>query len=342
MADWLGGYSSEWRVSVVDQDTWADARDLDGVVKVSVSRDNTADVPLLETGSIEIDTAGQFPTNWLRVNMIVDGAERVPVATMLFERVSRHTERGSVVTARGRSVLQPAADMDLLYADPKGYAASGSDGAAYAARIIAKCTPAPVRVDGSFTLSDDVNFDSACKCLEAAWKVLKAGGFCIQIEGDGTVRVMPVPTEPSLELGKANAGLLIPGVDDDFSAVDVPNRYTAVLGGVTASAVNVDSGSDASYAVRRRWVDADRDTDPILVNGEDLQAYCERRLAEESTVTRRYSYTREYWPGIAPYSLVRATLRENGLEGDLRVMTQELECGAGVTVSETAGLEVRL
>lgn len=341
MANWLEGYSSKFRAMVVDPETWDDAEEAAGVLSMSVSRDCTADVPLIETGQVELD-AGSFEPCWLRLYMMVDGSEAVAVSTMLFERVNRRVELGSTVTLKGRSVLQPAQDVDLLFADPKGYAAAGQDGAAYAASVIASCTPAPVDVEGGFTLSSNVNFDPSCKALEAAWKVLDAGGYCIQIDGTGKIRVMPVPTEPDLELNRANAGLLIPGVDDDFSAVDVPNRYTAVLDGQSYTAVNDDASSEVSYARRMRWVDAERDTDPILVNGEDLGAYCERRLDEESVVTRTYGYTREFYPGVLPYSLVHATLEDNGLEGDLRVKTQNLTMGNGITVDETAWQEVRL
>ena len=43
-----------------------------------------------------------------------------------------------------------------------------------------------------------------------------------------------------------------------------------------------------------------------------------------------------------PYSVVRATMEDNGIVGDLRVQKQDLVCGKGVVVSETAGMEVRL
>ena len=67
-----------------------------------------------------------------------------------------------------------------------------------------------------------------------------------------------------------------------------------------------------------------------------------RMLAEASTVVREYSYSREWWPEVMPYSLVRATLSEHGIQGDLRVVKQDLTCGKGVTVSETAWQEVRV
>ena len=82
------------------------------------------------------------------------------------------------------------------------------------------------------------------------------------------------------------------------------------------------------------------DSNPVKINGESLQLYAERKLDEMSTVMREFSYTREFWPNIVPFSLVEATLSENGISGSLRVMSQTLNCGKGITVNEKVGQEV--
>lgn len=339
MADFLKGYSAQWSVTRVDQGTWADSGDVPGVREASITRGCDNDVRLLETGTLTIDASpgASLEPGWMRLYMTVDGSERIPMATLLYEQDGRSTEKGaSVVTAQGRSVLQPAADATLLMVTGQGFVAGGSDGAAWAGSVLSKCTPAPVSVEGSFTLNDDVNFQQGCTCLEAVWQVLDAGGWCIQIDGTGGVHVRQLPTEPSLELGGANAGLLIPGVDDDLSIIEVPNRYIAVDGDERAVAENIDPTSPTGYQQRGRWVDR-YDESPTLVNGESLEAYARRKLDELSEVTRTYSYTREFWPDVVPYSLVHATMAENGVEGLLRVTSQELACGKGVTVTESAG-----
>lgn len=340
MADWLDGYSSEWTVCYIDVDTWEPTGEVGGVVSVSITRDGTDSVPLIETGQMEL-TADGIESPWCRVYMKAkqESSERVPIATMLFERQSAHFEKGvRTVTARGRSVLQPVADRKM----PRGsFVPAGADGAAYVVRLLRECTPAPATAYGSFTLVDDFVFDLGCSYLEAAWQVLNASGWCMQIDGRGEISVLEKPTSASLELDKTHAGLLIPGVDDDFSIIDVPNRYYAIDDDRTAEAVNDDPASVVGYAQRGRWVDM-VDTSPTLVNGESLERYAERKLAEESTVTRTYSYTREFWPDVVPFDIVSASLASNGIEGDLRVMKQELMCGAGITVSETAGMEMRL
>ena len=341
MADWLGGYSAGWDVYSIDPETWADSAKVDGIMSVSIARDGTDDTPLLETGTMQCDGEAPFEWSWCRIYMRAEqeSAESIPMATLLFEKGKESTSHQAPVTElRGRSVLQPAADRKLS----RGlYAASGIDGAAYAGRLLRACTPAPVVVEGSFTLVDDLVFDLGASYLSAVWQMLNAAAWCIQIGGDGTIYIRQKPTEPALELDKAHAGLLIPGVDMTLDLTEVPNRYIAVDNGKVATAENDDVDLPASYARRGRWVET-VDSSPTRIDGETLEGYAQRMLAESSTVVREYSYTREWWPEVYPYSLVRATLSEHGIRGDLRVVKQDLACGKGVTVSETAWEEVRV
>lgn len=342
MTDWLGGYSTIWEVRRVNPDTWEDMETLAGVRSVSIDKSCEGSAPTLESGSMTLDTFnGGFNGTWYRVSMIAgqSGRERIPIATLLFERASSRTEKGVVeLSCEGRSVLQPVADIKM----PTGsYAPAGIDGAAFASNLVKACTPAPVVVDGSFTIVDDLVFDNGCSNLEAAWQILSAADWCMQIFGNGTIRIGARPMEPALELSKSNAGLLLPGVDDDYDVSDIPNRYYAVDDDKTAVATNEDPYSEVSYPARGRWVDF-VDTSPALVDGESLEMYAERKLSEKSTILRRYSYVREYWPDVVPFSLVSAGLPSEGVDGDLRVISQSIECGKGAKISETSGKEVRV
>ena len=342
MADFTGGYSSGWDICLVDPATWADSDDVPSIMSISISRDATDDTPLIETGTMQCDGEAPFESAWCRIYMRAeqDSAERIPMATLLFERGKVTTHHQSpICELRGWSVLKPAADLKLK----RGmFAASGVDGAALAGRMLSACIPAPVEVEGSFTLVDDLVFDLGASYLQAVWQILRAADWCIQIDGDGTVHIMQKPTEPSLELNRALASLLIPGVDMTLDISDVPNRYIAIdANGVNEVAENDDPNLPASYQRRGRWVEY-VDSSPTRVDGETLHGYAERRLRELSTVTREYSYTREWWPDCVPFSLVRAHLPEGGIEGDLRIRNQTLNCGKGVTVTETSGEEVRV
>lgn len=339
--DWTGGYSCEWRVSYVDPDTWADAGRVPGVTSVSVDRDGGGDAPLIETGSMEVDGEFGQTERWCRISMVAEqgGRVREDVATLLFCASKSTASHGSATsTADGWSVLKPCADVSM----PRGaFAPKGCDGAAWAADLLSRHTPAPVTAEGSFTLNEHLVFNLGSTVLDAAWEVLRAGDFVVQIHGDGTVHVVPRPEDPALVLDKARAALLVPGVSDELDYSGIPNRILAYDGGESATAENHDAASPVSYESRGRWVDV-VETSPTRVNGESLASYAKRRLADESKAARSRTYTREWWPGVYPYSLVRGSLPSVGLDGDMRVVSQGLACGAGVTVTETAEQEVRL
>ena len=318
---------------------------LGGVTSMSVTRDCDGSAPLLESASIHVDVApGEgFRQRYLRIVMVAeqDGmTERVEVATLLFARSKSDTDMGfSDTELTGRSVLWPASRKRLLAGS---YAPAGVNGAEWAGSMLSEVLAAPVSVDGGFTLDDQVTFKGGTSVLAAAWSVLEAGGFVMQIDGHGTVHVTPMPEDPSLELGHANARLLIPGVSRDIDTSEVPNHYVAVDGDQTAEATNDDPTSETSTVARGYVDDGDSpDTSPKRVNGETLAAYCARMLEEKSVVKDVRQYRREYWPGVHPYSMVRGTMPSVELEGDLRVRRQSLTLGRGIVVEERAEAEVR-
>lgn len=343
--DWTRGYEASWRAFRVDPDTWADSGQVPGVRSATVERDGTGDAPLLESGSIDVDASpGEgFSECYVRLCMtaVQDGErERVDVATLLCSSASGTLDRGvDGLSLTGRSVLWPAS-VERLAAG--SYAPMGCDGAAYAADMLRAAVAAPVTVRGSFTLGAHYVFDLGSTVLEASWLLLRAGGFCMQVAGDGSVSVLPMPRDPSLSLDSVGARLLMPSVSHEADWSQVPNRYVAVDGDERAEAVNDDPASETS-TVRRGYVHdgSGVDTAPVRVNGETLRAYCARRLAEESTIPDTRTYKREWWPGVLPFSVVRGSESAVGCSGPLRVERQSLECGAGVTVTERAAREVR-
>lgn len=341
MTDWASTYSSEFQVYRVNQDTWDDSEYVENIQSLSLSRDATDDVPLLETASMEIEGADASEWAWYRIYMIASqgGSEKIPIATLLFERGASHTEKGVPVwTFTGNSVLKPVADRQN---DRGDFASAGCNGADFVADVIRSCVPRsmPVSTDGSFTINDDIVFDLDVSRLEIVWKVLDAANWCMRIDGRGAITIGPKPSIPDLLLDRANASLLLPGVDRTLDLRGVPNKYIVISDDKRAVATNEDPDRIASYQRRGRWIET-VDTSPILIDGEDLQAYAERKLDEMSTVTREYQYTRDFWPNVVPFSLVRGTLSEVGLEGDLRVLSQSCTFGKGIIFNETSGIEV--
>lgn len=338
-----GGYSVlSWRVFRVNVDTWADGPLLTRVNSASVSRDVSDTPTTIERGSMSVDmaVADSFEEGYYRIVMTASqggSTERVDVATLLFTSVSSTVSRGvSEAQLSGRSVLYPASVTRLAAGS---YAPKGVDGAAFCKELLDGCINAPVLNEGSFTLDDHVVFDMGASVLDCVWMVLDAGNHVLQIGGDGIVHVRPKPTAPSLVLDTAHARLLHPESGHDLDYSEVPNRYIAVMDNATATAVNSDPTSVTS-TVYRGWTSDIVDQSPVRTDGETLAAYAARRLEEESMVTDERTYTREWWPDVMPFSLVYGSLSSVGIEGDFRVVSQQLTCGSGIVVEERASREV--
>lgn len=334
--NWARSYSSTWRVFRVNQDTWADAQALAGVDSVSVTR--TADGSLLESGSI--DLTGDIDPGYYRIVMTADqGGElaRVDVATMLCIANGGEYDYGvRTHKADGYSVLYPASVTAITAG---GYAPAGVNGAEYAGDLLEEAINAPVEVEGNFTLNNPIVHEVGSSVLEAAWAVLEAGGYVIQIDGRGVVHIRPKPTDPSLILDTQSEGIMVNGTSFTADESEIPNRYIVIDEATIAIAENNDPESRVSTVSRGYKVD-EVDTSPTPVDGETLSEYAERRLHEMSMLKEEQSYTREYAEGVNLYSVVRASL--DALEGDFRVTSQTVSCENGITVAEKVEKETDL
>lgn len=336
---WDQSYSASWRVFRVNRDTWADADIADNVDAVSITR--TADGSLLESGGL--DVTGELQPDYYRIVMTAEqGGEvvRVDVATLLFDVTGGEVNYNRTATEMdGYSVLYPASVTTIIAGE---YAPAGVSGADYAADLLRSAINAPVDVTGSFTLNDAVVHELGSSVLDAVWAVLDAGpdgGYVMQIDGRGVVHIKPRPTEPALELSAENMGLLGNGISFSTDISEIPNRYIVIEGDNRTLAVNQDPASPVSTVSRGYYVDY-VDESPTPVDGETLSAYAQRRLHEMSVSKDERSYTREFADGVYLYDIVRASI--DGLYGDLRVQSQSVECGKGITIEETAVSEVSL
>ena len=344
MIDFSKPYTSEWKVVSVDPDTWDDGDEVPGVYSVSISRDGTDSIPLLETASLEVDGDIQsfFTEGWYRILLIAIQDlvyERYPLSTVLFQRSNDVISKGRKIA--GSSVLRPLADRKCVGSDYK-YAPKGVNGANWVTELISQHSPGPVYMVGDgFKLSDPVTFSPGTSYLEMVWKVLDVGKWCLMLDGDGGVTVCERPKEPDYVFDKDAMKNVLPSVSRSLAYDEVCNRYYAIdKTGNVEIAENHETNSVLSYENRGRWVDY-VDTSPKRINGETLYSYARRRLEEESTLVQSYSYTREYIPGIVPFSLISGVVPEYGIDGELRVLSQTVNCSKGVTVSETAGMEIK-
>lgn len=334
--DWSKSYTSTWRVFKVNRKTWADGDALKKVDSASISR--TADGRMLESGSLGV--SGEFEADYYRIVMTArQGSEfaRVDVATLLFDVKGGRIDFGRTThSVEGYSVLYPASTTAVTLGE---YAPSGVDGVQYAKKLLESAINAPVEAEGSFTLNDHVVHELGSSVIDAVWAVLDAGGYIMQIDGRGVVHIRPKPTEPSLRITNASIRMLSNGIDFEADMSEIPNRYVVIQENNVTMASNDDPNSIVSTVNRGYYVDT-VDTSPTPVNGETSNEYAERKLRDLSIIKDERTYVREYAPDVYLYSLVRASI--DGLQGDLRVLAQSVNCGKGITVQEKAAKETRL
>lgn len=342
MIDYSRAYTATWRLYRVNPSTWADAQQVGRMLSASVTRSCEGDAPEIDSGSITVegDPLEGFSGGYYRIAMTAEQSgehERVDIATLLCESdggsIARQTDRKSIA---GFSVLHPAATTQV----PDGTCVpKGTDGAQAAAALLRSAIQAPVEVDGAFFLADHYDFGFGDTVLECAWRLLRAGNFCIQTDGRGRVYIGPMPSEPSLTLDRASTRMLDPKISYALDLSDVPNRFIVKSGGMSAVAENVD-GPNVGRRERGYWVDAS-ESNPAMLEGETLQSYAERRLAEESVVLDERSYVRA-WADLSPYDIVTGSMADAKLEGSMRIVSQDYSCGNSVKVTEKAVKEVRL
>lgn len=334
--EWGQSYASSWRVFRVNRKTWEDGEQIGGIDSVQITR--TADGSMLESGSLK--KTGDLEPDYYRIVMTAEQSgdiARVDVATLLFDVTGGKVDhRSTQVDVDGRSVLYPASVTTIVAGE---YAPAGADGAEYAGRLLAEYINAPVEVEGSFTLNEHVVHEIGNSVLEAVWAVLDAGGYVIQIDGRGVVHIRPKPADPALIIDSRNMKLLSNGISFTTDLSEIPNRYVVIQDNSRTIAVNNDPESPVSTVSRGYTVD-EVDESPEPINGETYSDYANRKLREASLMKEEHKYTREYAPDVYLYSLVRASI--DGLEGDLRVTSQTVKCGHGITVDEEAEREVPL
>ena len=346
MIDWTAPYMVSYKVYSVDEGTWDEKMELRWIDSLSINRDCTDAVPLLETSNMTVSTPvnSEFRDGWYRVVAYVtqgNHTEMIPLTTQWYELESDEIDYGKkAMTVNGRSVLLPASEQYMRNGD---YIAKGINGAEWALRQLQKCVKAPVYLLGDgFVLDRYFVYDQGESVLSAVWHILDQAKWCLQIDGRGVIRIRKSPVLPTLSIGVDDEGLLFPTIKRSRGKKDVPNQYTAKDGEWEETVTNDDPSSPSSTVNVGRVIPADLDTAPSYIDGESLWSYVRRKLEELSTKVRTYSYTREYYPDIYPMDIINVYSARNGFVGNLRVSSQQISLGENIRVGETAAEEEKL
>ena len=343
--NWFRTYTSEWELVPIDPGGWVELEPLTMVKSFKFNTSGDDDVPLLNSGSITIDTYEEDPPpGWYKIKgrfISPNGEmESYPIGVLVCESSDYNHDYGlNRLTMSGKSVLFPAKNK---YMANGAYIPRGSDGAEWCRGMIQSCTPAPVSVDGDmdFTLSRNYVFDNNTSILKAVWDVLDSAKWVMQIDGDGNIHLLPKPMQPDIRFEDDALSLFQPGLSRSTPIADIPNVYICNYGNRRVRVVNDDPDNIVS-TVSRGYERETVDNDPMLVNGESVDNYAARMLEEQSTLVQTYSYRREVWDNVMPFDMVYFNIP--GFIGEARVLSQAFDFeGGGIQIDEIVGKEVKL
>ena len=327
--DWSRGYSATYYMRLVDPITWRDT-DTINLTGGNISREKSG---LIESADIDC-TGYDYGERWVRVYLDTrqgGGWAHEPLFTGL--ATSPDDEIDGTRTSNAvqcYSVLKPAEDVLLL----RGwYAPRGASGAAVIKQLLAP-TPAPVVAEpGAPLLSEAIVAEEGESCLSMVSKVLTAINWRIRIDGDGTIRLMPKPTETVAVLDPNAMDVIEPGIKVKNDWYACPNVFLAISDDLTAIARD-DSPTSALSTINRGrevWM---MEEGCELAEGESIAEYASRRLRQEQQYEQTASYDRRYLPEVRPGDLIRLRYPSQGLDGVYEVSSQKIDLGYAAKTSE--------
>ena len=327
--DWSKGFSAEYYMTIVDPVTFLDTERVE-ITGGTISRTGSGLRQSADIQCVDFDPSREC---WVRVWLTAaqeDDVARVPLFTGLATAPGVEMDgMRAKYPVECYSVLKPAEDVLL----PRGwFAGAGFNGAETVADLLS-VSPAPIEAeDNAPILSQHIIAESGENRLTMANKILTAINWRLVIEGDGTIRICPMPLDVSGIFGVDN-DVIEPRISLTSDWFGCPNVFRAVSGELSIEARDEDEDSVLSIPTRGREIWKE-ETSCKLNDGESLEQYAARRLAEEQAVAYSVKYSRRYNPNINVGDLVRLHYPSVGLMDIYTVKTQHINLGYGARIEE--------
>ncbi|MBR6390022.1 MAG: hypothetical protein IKS16_01655 [Lachnospiraceae bacterium] len=329
---WDAGYQADYCVKIVDPASW---RDLDtyNLTGGSISKSEGS---LQETASLNMTEIPEGPEIWIRVYLTakqaLDGDRQALFTGVMSAPATNWNGTFDTYTCECYSVLKPASDVLLR----RGwYSPAGISGAAIAAQLLA-AGPAPVETaDASPLLAASIIAEDGETNLTMAEKILEAINWRIRVSGNGVISVEPKETEARLTIDTQEHDIVELQITDTKDLFKCPNVFRATADDLTAIAKDDNPDSILSTVSRGRevWME---ETSCTLSENESIAQYALRRLKEEQTPSRKVNYTRRFWPDLTIGDIVMLNMPAQGISGEFRIKTQQIELGYGARTTEEA------
>lgn len=331
MFNWATGYSAQYYAAIVDPATWRDV----GVIEITggtIKRESTGERESAEVACVNYRIPVEL---WIRIYLDArkeDGsAAHVPLFTGIATTPGDDSHgTWSMNALECYSVLKPASDV---YLQTGYYVASGSDAGAVITELLS-LSAAPVIVHGTTPrITESIVAESGETHLSMVDRILTAIGWRLRIDGNGTINIMPMPTETVVTFDPIANDMIKPNVKITEDRSACPNVYMAVCDKSTGIARDDDPDSPLSTVSRGREVWA-KETGVTLTGGESIAEYAARRLVEAQRVQQGASYARRYHPDVRPGDLIRMQYPVQRLTGTYRVDSQSVALGYAAETSE--------
>lgn len=334
--DWRRGYTSTIRLYSVDQSTWGDGVEIDGLVSASISKD--VDSSLIEDADISID--GPPIKGYVRIVLEANNnsdMERADLGTFLVTTPKKSIS-GDRITSELEcySVLKPASDKLL----PIGwYFPEGGDPIAGACDLLSESLICPI-----IPVESDINTENVKIAednetyLSMAQYLLKDTGWHISIDGRGIVTIKKEQNNIVKTFNTFGNDVIIPDIEDENDIYNIPNilRVTDSDGNYE-TIMNYDEDSEISINNLgwEKW-----SSEQISLGfGETLIQKGNEKMEELSKSTRKISYSREFDPDVNLNDVALYLLPHQGIVGSFRIISQSMTIGKGVLIKEIATFE---
>ena len=332
--DWNKGFSAKYYTGIVDPVTWKDL-DITGVINGSVSYTNEG---LRSAADFECTEYDRTKETWIRIWLDArqeGDSAHIPLFTGLASAPDRELDgQKETLNIQCCSVLQPCQDVLL----PRGwYAPSGTKGSAIIEDLL-QVTPAPVDIEGETpTLLEPIVAEENENHLTMTEKILTAIGWRMAIKGDGTILIRQMPEEAVAVFDPRFNDVIETQLTESYDWQTTPNviRASTTLRSVIIKDTDENSILSVPSRGREIWME---ESDCNLNDGESLEGYAERRLKEEQNVNRAINYTRRFNPDIMVSDIVELRYPGQDIEGDFRIISQNISLGYGAPVSEEVTL----
>lgn len=344
MINWSESMQQTFEYYEVDPNTWKDKKLLDFVKSSSINRDSGTET--LGSASIDIDnTLGEC---YIRIYLVAiqNGVkEKISLGIFLVQTPSSNFD-GKVRTV-SMDAYTPLLELKEK-PTPLGYALLKNENIMEQAYMIVRenCRAPVVKTESDKLLQSNFVANNGDTWLTFVRDLIAQAKFELQLDEEGKIMFAPKQTvdelQPVYTYNDNNSSILLPEVSLKHDIYGIPNIVEVVCSTGTevyyAKVKNEDPNSPTSIQSRGREI-IYRDTSPNLPGfptKEQIDEYAENLLKSLNSVEYQISYSHGYCP-VRVGDCVRLNYAKAGLIGiKAKVISQNIKCDSGCTVSETA------